>query len=164
MPNKYPAKHNIRRNELAHIHLMAEQIGMDTKDQSESSEYRSMLWTVARVRSAAALDFAGRRAVIDHLKACGFKSASKNTGKHAGVKPELIPLMGKIGALLADMKLPWNYAAAILKTQTRAQGAGIDKLEWANAQQLHAVVTALVMRQAALAKTKTTPSPLQGEG
>jgi len=31
----------------------------------------------ARVKSSAELDFAGRRAVIDHLKACGFKQQGK---------------------------------------------------------------------------------------
>jgi phage gp16-like protein len=145
--SKYPAKFADRRKDLATIHMAATQLGMDTADRNEESAYRSMLWTVARVRSSAALDWAGRKKVIDHLKACGFKPTSKNTGKPANVKPELIPLMSKIGALLADMKLPWAYAAAIAKKQTGAQGKGIDRLEWLNAQQLHDVVTALVLRQ-----------------
>jgi len=166
MSSQYPARFKMRRNELAQIHMMAEQLGMDTRDPDENSEYRSMLWTVARVRSAAALDFAGRNKVIDFLKSRGAKTGF--AGKPQHVKPELQPLMGKIGALLADMKLPWNYAAAILKTQTKAQGQGIDKLEWANAQQLHAVVTALVKRQDKI-KTETPPKaprfalPLSGE-
>lgn len=153
MANKYPAKYELRRKDLAQIHMMATQIGMDTADRNEDSAYRSMLWTVARVRSSAALDFAGRRKVIDHLKACGAKVGFP--GKPAHVKPDLQPQMNKIEALLADMKLPWNYATAILKMQTKAQGAGIDKLEWANAQQLHAVVTALVKRQEKGARDKT---------
>lgn len=144
--SKYPARFKLRRNELAQIHMMAEQLGMDTVDRNEESEYRSMLWAVARVHSAAALDFAGRNKVIDFLKSRGAKTGF--AGKPQNVKAELQPLMGKIGALLADMKLPWAYAAKILKTQTSAQGAGIERLEWANAQQLHAVVTALVKRQA----------------
>lgn len=145
MAKKYPTQYADRRKELAQIHMMATQIGMDTTDRNESSAYRSMLWTVARVHSSAALDFAGRRKVIDHLKACGAKIGF--AGKPQNVRDELQPLMGKIGALLADMKLPWNYATAILKQQTRAQGKGIDRLEWANAQQLHAVVTALMLKQ-----------------
>jgi phage gp16-like protein len=145
MANKYPAKFADRRNDLAIIHMAATQIGLDTADKNEDSAYRSMLWTVARVRSSAALDYAGRKKVIDHLKACGAKIGF--AGKPTNVKPELIPLMSKIGALLADMKLPWKYAAAIAKKQTSAQGKGIDRLEWLDAQQLHAVVTALVKRQ-----------------
>lgn len=143
--SNFPARHDDRRKELAMIHMAAAQLGMDTRDQSDDSDYRSMLWAVARVRSSAALDWAGRKSVLDHLKACGWKIGF--AGKPAGVKPELIPLMGKIGALLADMKLPWKYAAAIAKRQTGAQGKGIDRLEWLNAAQLHDVVTALVKKQ-----------------
>lgn len=150
--SKYPVPFSTRRYELAMIHMAAGQLGMDTADKNEDSAYRSMLWTVARVRSSAALDWAGRKKVLDHLKACGFKPGF--AGKPVTVKPELIPLMGKIGALLADMKLPWKYAAAIGKQQTRAQGKGIERLEWLNAQQLHAVVTALVKKQ-----EKGTPPP-----
>lgn len=168
MSNQYPAKFKLRRNELAQIHMMAEQIGMDTHDKNEESEYRSMLWTVARVRSAAALDFAGRRKVIDHLKARGRKTSKGdvNKGKPVNVKPELVPLMGKIGALLADMKLPWSYAAAIAKQQTSAQGKGIEKLEWLNAEQMHAVVTALVLKQrrSELARDKQIASELAPTG
>lgn len=139
--NKYPSTFSTRRAELAKIHMAAEQLGMDTADKNEGSEYRSMLWTVARVRSSAALDWAGRRKVLDHLKACGAKLGF--AGKPANVKPELIPLMSKIGALLADMKLSWKYATSILKRQ-----AGIERLEWADSKQLHDVVTALTNRQA----------------
>jgi phage gp16-like protein len=153
--NKYPARFEMRRKELAQIHMMAEQIGMDTADKNEDSAYRAMLWTVARVRSSAALDFAGRNKVIDFLKTRGAKSGF--AGKPANVRPELVPLMSKIGALLADMKLPWKYAAAIAKKQTSAQGKGIDRLEWLNAQQLHAVVTALVKRQAKLQTPSNSP-------
>ncbi len=146
MSNQYPAKFADRRNDLAIIHLAAVQLGMDTSDKNEDSAYRSMLWSVARVRSSAALDFAGRKKVIDFLKSRGAKVGF--AGKPQNVKAELQPLMGKIGALLADMKLPWAYATKILKTQTSAQGKGIERLEWAAALQLHAVVTALVKRQA----------------
>ncbi len=140
MANKHPTTFATRRSELAKIHMAAEQLGMDTADKDEASEYRSMLWTVARVRSAAGLDWAGRKKVLDHLKSCGAKLGF--AGKPATVKPELKPLMGKIEALLADMKLPWKYATAILKRQ-----AGIERLEWASATQLHDVVTALTIKQ-----------------
>lgn len=149
MANKYPTRFAERRKDLATIHMAATQLGMDTADKNEDSAYRSMLWTVARVRSSAALDHAGRKKVIDHLKACGWKPAqgNANKGKPVNVKPELIPMMSKIGALLADMKLSWAYAAAIAKRQTSAQGKGIERLEWLDAEQLHAVVVALVRKQ-----------------
>lgn len=145
MANKYPSRLNIRRSELAKIHMAAEQLGMDTADKNENSEYRAMLWSVARVRSAAALDWQGRKKVLDYLKDCGAKLGF--TGKPTNIKPDLLPLVGKIGALLADMKLPWNYAAAIAKRQTSANGKGIERLERLNAQQLHDVVVALTNKQ-----------------
>src|SRR4051794_22321687 len=69
-----PTRRDPRKAELAKIHIAAEQLGMDTHDKDENSEYRSMLWTVGRVRSAANLDAAGRARVLDHLKAIGFKA------------------------------------------------------------------------------------------
>ena len=43
----------------------------------DDDAYRDVLWTVARVRSAADLDWSGRKRVLDHLKACGFKIKPK---------------------------------------------------------------------------------------
>ena len=60
-----------RNRELAQIHIARQQLGMD------DDAYRDVLWTVARVRSAADLDWSGRKRVLDHLKACGFKVKPK---------------------------------------------------------------------------------------
>ncbi len=127
-----PAKDQ-RKTELAMIHMGKAQLCMD------EDSYRAMLWTVARVRSAADLDWAGRQKVLDHMKAKGaiFKSR-KGKPKHV----ESTSLMGKIGALLADMKLPWSYAHAIAK-----QMFGVQQLEWCNDKQLQDIVAALVKRQ-----------------
>lgn len=145
MANKYPARFDQRRRDLAAIHMAAEQLGMDTADKNENSDYRAMLWAVARVRSASGLDWQGRKKVLDHLKASGAKMGFE--GKPANVKPELQALMGKVEALLADMKLPWKYAAAIAKRQTAANGKGIERMEWLNAEQLRDVIAALMMKQ-----------------
>ena len=144
MANKYPATFNERRKDIQLIHIAKQQLGMDDET------YRAMLWTVARVNSSTALDWAGRRKVLDHLKACGFKPASKNAGKPTNVKPDLAPLMGKIAALLADMKLPWAYLTASRdgSPSMLKRIAGVDKLEWATPAQLQALVAALVKRQA----------------
>ncbi len=75
-----------RNNELAMIHIAAQQIGMD------DSTYRDMLWTVARVRSAKDLDLAGREAVLGHLKACGWKDprAGRSTVYRRGTQAALV--------------------------------------------------------------------------
>lgn len=144
MANKYPSTFNEKRKDIQLIHIARRQLGMDDET------YRAMLWTVATVKSSTALDWAGRKKVLDHLKACGFKPVSKNAGKPANVKADLAPLMGKIGALLADMKLPWAYLTASRDgtPSMLKRIAGVDKLEWANAVQLQALITALVRRQA----------------
>lgn len=150
MANKYPATFNEQRKDIQLIHIAKQQLGM------EDETYRDMLWSVARVKSSTSLDYAGRKKVLDHMKACGFKPLNKNAGKPANVKADLAPLMGKIGALLADMKLPWAYLTAsrdgtpcMLK-----RIAGVDKLEWASAEQLQALVAALVKRQAKQGQAK----------
>jgi phage gp16-like protein len=122
---------NTRNPELAKIHIAKQQLGLD------DDTYRSMLWTVARVRSAADLDHAGRQAVLDHLKARGFKTPSK-----PDVTSIKRPLIAKIGALLADMKLSWAYAEGIAKQMYRR-----DKLAWCTPQELRGIVAALAKRQ-----------------
>lgn len=64
-----------RNKELALIHIGAQEIGLRSAD--DDSAYRDMLWTVARVRSAADLDTAGREKVIEHLKAKGWKAPAR---------------------------------------------------------------------------------------
>ena len=56
-----------RRRELAQIHIAKKDLGID------EDTYRLMLRTIARVDSAADLNAEGRRQVIAHLKARGFK-------------------------------------------------------------------------------------------
>jgi phage gp16-like protein len=137
---------DVKRREIQLIHIAKQQLGMD------DDSYRGILWTVCRVKSSTELDFVGRKKLLDHMKSCGFKVASnKNAGKPSNVKADLKPLMGKIGALLADMKLTWKYASAIAKQQTLASG-GIERLEWLNAEQLRDVVSALMKKQAKAAK------------
>lgn len=58
-----PKPTNPARNaELAAIHIAKAQANM------ADDSYRDMLWTLARVRSAADLDYAGRHKVLDHLR------------------------------------------------------------------------------------------------
>lgn len=119
-----------RHRELAKIHLAAKQLGFDR------TTYEAMLWSIARVRSAKDLDEAGRRAVLEHLKARGFKP--KRKGRPAPAN-DRAPLIGKIDALLGDR--PRAYAEGILKHMYGDTAPG--RLEWANPEQLRKVVAAL---------------------
>lgn len=66
---------DLRKRELAAIHIARGQLGMD------EDTYRDMLWTVARVRSAADLDWTGRKRVLDHLAGCGARIGGKATAR-----------------------------------------------------------------------------------
>ncbi len=67
----------LRNAELAQIHIARAQLGLDEET------YRSILWTVGRVRSAKDLDWSGRKAVLDHFRVKGWKPAAPKKAKAA---------------------------------------------------------------------------------
>lgn len=125
-----------RRRELAKIQIARKQLGM------ADEVYRNLLWTIGRVKSSSDLDHAGRRKVLDHMRACGWRSAP---GKkpHPG-RPHNIdtadrgPLLGKVEALLADARREWAYADGLARSMF-----GIERTAFCNAGQLHKMVAAL---------------------
>lgn len=130
-----------RRRELAKIHILAVQHGMDTADKNPESEYRSMLFTVARVRSAGDLDQAGRLAVLDHLNQRGRRlrpAPSADRAQKPVVAADCQPLVNKIEAQLHAGALPWAYAEAIAEKMFH-----VKRLEWCRPEQLRKIVAAL---------------------
>ncbi len=124
-----------RNNDLAMIHIAKAQLGLD------DDTYRSMLYTLARVYSAADLDYAGRMKVLEHMKSKGgFKSASSKPA----VNKQKQALIGKIAALIADMKLTWAYVDGIAKQMYKR-----DKVQWCTPYELRGIVTALIKKQEA---------------
>lgn len=127
---------NTRSKDLAKIHMAKKDLGLD------DDAYRDALWTVARVRSAKDLDEAGRRKVIAHFVACGWKSQSRiekrkgypgrpaNCDKH--------PQLRKIEALLTDARRPWSYADAMAKRMFDK-----DKVAFCNSEEWHNIIAAL---------------------
>jgi hypothetical protein len=100
-----------------------------------------------------ALDWAR---VLDHLnKLSGH--GQPNAGKPDRWRQGCEALGGKIGALLADQKLPWRYLThgAHGKPSMLKRLAGVDRLEFAQAPGLMAIITALEKRAA---KLKGNPS------
>lgn len=94
-----------RNADIATIKIAVKQIGMD------DGTYRDMLWTIARVRSAADLDWTGRKKVIDHLRKIGAKIgwASEWAFIDQAAK-EKKPLLRKICAVCRAMKVGRVYA------------------------------------------------------
>ena len=70
-----------RNRDLGTIHLAKKELMQAGRFLSDD-DYRAMLWTQARVKSAADLDHAGRRKVIEHLKSLGFKAPGRRGGAH----------------------------------------------------------------------------------
>lgn len=125
-----------RQRDLAAIHVAKAQLGLDDEP------YRAMLWSVARVHSAADLDHAGRHAVLDHLRARGYvrrASALKTHGRPRNINSEdRGPLLGKIEAQLADAGRPWAYAHGMARRMYR-----VSDCAFCNPEQLRGIVAAL---------------------
>jgi phage gp16-like protein len=120
-----------RRRELARIHIAQKELGMDR------ATYEDMLWTIARVRSSADLDAAGRKAVLHHLKACGFKG-KRGRNPRKGTPRKDTPQLRKIEALLADTGRPWSYGHAIARRICK-----VERLEWCKPDDLRKIIAAL---------------------
>jgi len=100
-----PAR-DIRQKELGAIHIAAKQLGLDR------DAYEAMLWTVARVRSAADLDWAGRKRVLDHLAACGARIGGKRPATEWGF----------IDARPAHEQKRWRYLICLCRDAGIARG------------------------------------------
>jgi len=129
-----------RNGALAKIHLAKKQL--DMADDS----YRAMLQAVAGVASSKDLTEQGINRVLAHLQKLG---AVFVTPKRAGKPPHNLnsqadkaQQLEKIGALLADMQLPWEYAAAIAKQMYQK-----DALAFCSPRELIGITTALVKKQ-----------------
>lgn len=133
-PNKYPARYAEQKRDIQIIKIAQKQLGMD------DDTYRAMLWSVARVKSSTELDFAGRKKVLDHMQACGFKRTRPQPRKLSDN-----PQSKKIRALWLDLhaegkvRNPSETAlAAFVKRET-----GVDDLHWLNSVQASKVIESL---------------------
>ncbi|HWQ37053.1 MAG TPA: regulatory protein GemA [Burkholderiales bacterium] len=123
-----------RRRELAQIHIAKAALQLD------EDTYRDMLFTLARVRSAADLDFAGRRRVIEHLKSRGWRPQRSRQSRHAHD-----PVARKALALWLDLRdrgLISDASSQALAAFCR-RVTGIERLEWMSSEQLAAVIEGL---------------------
>lgn len=126
----------VRGNALAQIHIAKKQLGLD------DDTYRDMLFGLARVRSAADLDHAGRQKVLDHLKASGFKPAAPKQptpGRPRNMNhAEKGAMLRKVEALLLSAGREWEYAHAMCRQMFHK-----ERLEFINEAELHKLVAAL---------------------
>ena len=127
-----------RRADLAQIHIGKKALGWDDEF------YRSILWTICRVKSSAELDMAGRLRLIDHMRKCGWASQTDSRAQRP-VSAPLSPVQRKMWALwqqLADAGLVDNRRMPALLAWVKRQ-TGVDRLEWLNGKQEDLVVESL---------------------
>lgn len=139
-PYKRGMSDNHRKAAISKIHIAKTQLGL------EEAEYRQILQDVGGVKSSKDLTQTGFDAVLKHLQGLG---AEFTTPKRTGKKPHNLDSQAakadqlkKIGALLADMKLPWDYATAIAKQMYQKQA-----LEFCSGKELIGITVALVKKQ-----------------
>lgn len=135
--------------------------------------YRIMLRRVSlkavgrAIDSCADMPLKGLYAVLDEMRRMGGENvpAPAYPGKPTKWRNGCGDLVGKIEAQLTDMKLPWQYARAILKrTSAQGQAVGTDRIEWATAKQLGKVVAALDYEQEKRHLADTVRDELKASG
>ncbi|MGQ0530010.1 MAG: phage protein GemA/Gp16 family protein [Panacagrimonas sp.] len=123
-----------RNRELARIHVLKKDLRLD------DDQYRTLLWTVARVESSRDLDTHGRQQVIQHMEAHAKRAKKSYPARPNNVDTHKRAELTKIEALLTDAGKPWSYAEGIMRriTFNRKQ-----RLEWCDESELMKIIAAL---------------------
>jgi hypothetical protein len=132
-----------RNRELAMIHMAKAELLRTGKFQSDD-DYRAMLWTQARVKSAAELDHAGRQTVMAYLRSLGF-DGRKGSGRARPVRAPLTApqkLMWSLWQQLADAGKADGRKMASLMAYIKRQ-TGVERLEWLTKPQESLVIESL---------------------
>lgn len=122
----------LRKRELAQIHIAKAALGLD------DDEYRDLLYALSKgqTRSAADLDWTGRKIVLEHFRKLGWK----NTGGRPSD-----PMSRKIRSLwltLRDLGALHDASETALRHFVR-RTVHVDRLEWLDGKQAATVIEAL---------------------
>lgn len=122
---------NPRTKELAAIHVAKRDLHLS------DDEYRDILFTVARVKSASDLDHAGRKLVLDH-----FRNRGALGGKTWRRRPD-DPMLGKLKSLWLELHAAGkvNHVDGLdawVKRTTR-----VSSPIWLNSKQMTTCIEAL---------------------
>ena len=123
-----------RRADLAAIHMAKAALAWD------DSTYRDIMFTVCRVRSAADMDFTGRKRFLEHLRKCQAQMGIKPRGdfRPQPWSPPLRALWSR-WQQLADAGLVHERSRDALQAWVKRQ-TGVDRLEWLTTHQLDALL------------------------
>lgn len=123
---------DLRRAELATIHVARVQLGMS------EDHYRDVMHQVTGKRSAADLDWTGRKKLIDHFRKLGFAPKRKAT---TGLERQLWHIR-KLWAELAASGAVRDGGEKALEAHVKRQ-TGVDRVEWIDPGQASAVIEGL---------------------
>lgn len=132
--NKPQTADKIREREIRLIHVAKRELGLD------NDTYRDMLFALARVRSSSDLDWTGRKKVLDHMKASGFKVRNSPANKNAkdGEYRKVRALWKELHAIGAVEHDTDDAVRAYVKRMTK-----IDDFKFLNGWQTRSVIESL---------------------
>jgi phage gp16-like protein len=127
-----------RNGDLAAIHIAKAQLQLD------DDEYRDLMATVCNgIRSAADLDWTGRRRFLAHLQACLKHRQAPGPARH--IKAPLTPaqrLMWSLWMRLADAGQVGDRTMKALEAFAKRQ-TSVERLQWLNKHQEDLVIASL---------------------
>lgn len=140
---------SISDKDRRHIFALSKEIGLD---DDARRDLQQQVTGKSSTSTMTALDAAR---FIGHLKR--LRGPVKHYPKRAGRVPANLdrePMLQKIEALLADMKLSWQYAEAIAWRITGGKGLrpdshpGVQRMEWVRRNRdLRAIIAALAVEK-----------------
>ncbi|MCO6520886.1 MULTISPECIES: gp16 family protein [Snodgrassella] len=124
-------KHN-RNSMIAKIKIAQQQLCI------EDSAYRALLVRLTGKSSSTQMNQDELECVIREMCRLGFKPTKPKRYAAPNHRKSNTAMIGKVAALLADNKLPWNYAHKLAKHMF-----GVDRVQWLNDWHLHKLIAAL---------------------
>ena len=126
---------DLRRRELAQIHIAVQQLGITDDD------HRSLLKSVCGVASAGDLDDAGRQRYLAHLKKLGFKPV-RRTGDRTQADDAQSRKIRALWLTLHDLGAVRNPSESALAAYVQ-RTTRVAALQWLNARQTETVIESL---------------------
>lgn len=124
-----------RRAMIAKIKIAQKALAMN------DDSYRALLTRVTGKGSAAALEKREMEAVLREMQRLGWKPVNPQ-GTRPRVASEKDRTIAKIGAILQELNLSWNYAHGMAKAMFAR-----ERVEWLDAVELHKLMQALAVYQ-----------------
>jgi phage gp16-like protein len=126
----------IRDREIRLIHVAKRELELDDET------YRAMLWSIARVKSSKELDFTGRKKVLDHLKARGFKVRSKAAPSLPLAQDAESRKIRALWLFLHQLGVVQNPSEEALAAYVK-RITGVEALQWVNGKQALALIESM---------------------